>query len=348
MLQTIDLEGNEAAVSVTVASFASQEGESFLIVGTGKDIVPSPRQSSGGYIYVYRFHEDGKDLEFIHKTKVEEPPMALLPFQGRLVTGIGKQLRIYDLGLKQLLRKVQSDVTPELIVSLQTQGNRIIVGDIQHGVTMVVYKHESSMFIPFVDDTIARWTTSTAMVDYESVAGGDKFGNVWIVRCPEKTSAEADEPGSEAQLMAQEYLNGAPNRLDLMAHFFTQDIPTSICKTSLVVGGQDVLLWSGLQGTIGVLIPFVSREDADFFHALEVHMRSEDPPLAGRDHLLYRSYYVPVKSVIDGDLCERYLILPNDKKQIIAGELDRSVREIERKISVSNYSIFLRLFLTKL
>jgi splicing factor 3B subunit 3 len=45
---------------------------------------------------------------------------------------------------------------------------------------------------------------------------------------------------------------------------------------------------------------------------------------------------VPVKGVIDGDLCERYTLLPSDKKQMIAGELDRSVREIERKISVSH------------
>ena len=174
VLQIIDLEGNEAAVSASVVSFASQEDESFLIIGTGKDIVPSPRQFSGGYIYVYRFHKDGKDLEFVHNTKIEEPPMALLPFQGRLVAGIGKILRIYDLGMKQLLRKAQVDVTPQLIVSLQTQGSRIIVGDVQHGVTMVVYKHDSNQLVPFVD-------------------GGDKFGNVWIVRCPAKTSAEADD-----------------------------------------------------------------------------------------------------------------------------------------------------------
>jgi splicing factor 3B subunit 3 len=118
VLQIIDLEGNEAAVSASIVSFASQEGESFLIVGTGKDIIPNPRQFSGGYIYVYRFHKGGKDLEFMHKTKAKEPPMALLSFQGRLVAGIGKILRIYDLGLKQLLQKAQADVTPQLIVSL--------------------------------------------------------------------------------------------------------------------------------------------------------------------------------------------------------------------------------------
>ncbi|KAL1837554.1 hypothetical protein VTJ49DRAFT_3657 [Mycothermus thermophilus] len=334
VLKRIDLEGNEAAVSAAVVPFASQDGESFLVVGTGKDMVLNPRQFTEGYIHVYRFHDDGRDLEFIHKTKIEEPPMALIPFQGRLLAGIGKMLRVYDLGLRQLLRKAQGEVAPQLIVSLQTQGSRIIVGDVQQGVTYVVYKPEVNKLLPFVDDTINRWTTCTTMVDYESVAGGDKFGNVWIVRCPERASQESDEPGSEIQLLhPRKYLHGAPNRLDLMAHFYTQDLPTSIVKTNLVVGGQDVLVWSGLQGTIGVLIPFVSREDVDFFQNLESHMRAEDPPLAGRDHLIYRGYYVPVKGVIDGDLCERFTLLPNDKKQMIAGELDRSVREIERKIS---------------
>ncbi|KAK8026919.1 CPSF A subunit region [Apiospora marii] len=334
VLQTLDLGENEAAVSVCMVSFASQENRTFLVVGTGKDMILSPRQFTCGFIHVYSISDDGRTIEFIHKTKVEEPPMALVQFQGRLLAGIGKTLRAYDLGLRQLLRKAQAEVAPQLIVSLQTQGSRIIVGDVQQSVTYVVYKYESNKLIPFADDTIPRWMNCTAMVDYESVAGGDKFGNVWIVRCPEKASLESDEDGAGAHLQhAREYLHGANHRLSLMTHFYNQDVPTSISKTNLVVGGQDVLLWSGVQGTVGVFIPLVSREDADFFQSLESHMRSEDPPLAGRDHLIYRGYYAPVKGTIDGDLCERFALLPRDKKQMIAGELDRSVREIERKIS---------------
>ncbi|KAI9848811.1 MAG: pre-mRNA-splicing factor rse1 [Thelocarpon superellum] len=333
-LQRIDLEENEAAVSIAAVSFSSQDDETFLVVGTGKDIVVSPRSSNGGFIHVYRFQEEGKELEFIHKTKVEEPPLALLGFQGRLLAGIGSNLRVYDLGMKQLLRKSQAEVVPNLIVGLQTQGSRIVVSDAQEGVVFVVYKFQENRLIPFVDDVVARWTTCTTMVDYETVAGGDKFGNLWLVRCPTKASEEADEDGSGAHLIHERsYLQGAPNRLALMCHFFTHDVPTSVQKTSLVTGGRDVLLWSGLQGTLGVLCPFVSREDVDFFQTLEQHLRTEDAPLAGRDHLIYRSYYVPVKGVIDGDLCERYALLSNDKKQMIAGELDRSVREIERKIT---------------
>ncbi|POS86551.1 WD40 repeat-like protein [Erysiphe pulchra] len=334
VLKKVELEENEAAVSVATVSFSSQDDEVFLIVGTGKDMTVVPRSSAGGLLHVYRFHENGKDIEFIHKTKIEEPPLALLGFQGRLLAGVGKDLRIYDLGMRQLLRKAQAEVAPNLIVGLQTQGSRIVVSDVQESVTMVVYKFQENKLIPFVDDTIARFTTCTTMVDYETVAGGDKFGNLWLVRCPPKASEEADEEGSGAHLVHERsYLQGAPHRLNLLSHFYSQDIPMSIQKTELMVGGRECILWAGLHGTIGILIPFVSREDVDFFQTLEQHLRTEDTPLAGRDHLIYRSYYVPVKGVIDGDLCERYLLLPPDKKQLIAAELDRSVREIERKIS---------------
>jgi splicing factor 3B subunit 3 len=335
-LSRIELEDNEASVSVAAVSFASQDDETFLVVGTGKDIVISPRSSSAGFIHIYRFQEDGQELEFIHKTKVEEPPLALLGFQGRLLAGIGPNLRIYDLGMKQMLRKCQAQVSPRLIVGLQTQGSRIVVSDVQESVTYVVYKYQENRLIPFIDDSISRWTTCTTMADYETVAGGDKFGNLWFLRCPTKVSEESDEDGSGAHLIHERtYLQGTPNRLDLMVHFYTQDIPTSVQKTQLVAGGRDILVWTGFQGTMGMFVPFVSREDVDFFQSLEMQLAAQNPPLAGRDHLIYRSYYVPVKGVIDGDLCETYFLLPNDKKLMIAGELDRSVREIERKISVS-------------
>lgn len=335
VVATVELEENEAAVSIATVPFTSQDDETFLVLGTAKDMNFSPLSSSGGYLHIYRFQEDGKELEFIHKTKVEEPPLALIGFQGRLVAGVGPFLRIYDLGMKQLLRKCQSPVTAKTIVGLQTQGSRIIVSDVRESVTYVVYKYQENVLIPFVDDTIARWTTATTMVDYETTAGGDKFGNLWLVRCPRKISEEADEEDSGAHLIHDRgYLQGTPNRLDLMIHVYTQDIPTSLHKTQLVAGGRDILVWAGFQGTIGILVPFVGREDVDFFQSLEMQLASICPPLAGRDHLIYRGYYAPVKGVIDGDLCEMYFLLSNDTKMMIAGELDRSVREIERKISV--------------
>lgn len=334
-LQKIEMTDNEAAVSICTATFESQDSELFLLVGTVKDLVASPRTHSGGFIHVYRFDENGRQLEFIHKTKTEEPPLALLAFQGKLLAGVGPFLRLYDLGMRQLLRKAQGRVSPYFITGLQTQGSRIIVSDVQESVIYVVYKYQDNQFVPFCDDMLARWTTCSTMLDYETTAGGDKFGNLWIVRCPTKASDEADDVSSNYLIQEKSYLNGAPNRLTLMAHYYPQDIPTSIHKTQLVSGGRDLIVWTGLQGSLGILIPFTSREEVDFFQTLEAHLRTEDAPLAGRDHLIYRSYYVPVKGVIDGDLCERYMKLSYEVRQKIAAELERTVREVDRKVAVS-------------
>jgi splicing factor 3B subunit 3 len=343
VIETVHLEENEAALSIAAVSFSSQDDETFLLIGTGKDMVTSsPPSHAGGFIHVYRFQDDGKSLEFIHKTKVEEPPRAMLSFQGRLAAGVGSSLRLYDLGMRQLLRKAQAlKATPNMIVDLQTQGSRIVCGDVQDSVTYVVYKYQDNRLIPFVDDTIPRWTTATAMVDYETTAGGDKFGNLWLVRCPPKVSDLADEEGSGAHLVHDRgYLGGTPQRLESLVNFFCQDIPVGVQKTPLVPGGRDVILWGGLQGSIGILVPFQSREDVDLFQSLETELRKEDAPLAGRDHLIYRGYYVPVKGAIDGDLCERFVRLDATLREKIAGEVERSPREVERKLSVRLHSYF--------
>lgn len=86
---------------------------------------------------------------------------------------------------------------------------------------------------------------------------------------------------------------------------------TSIQKTNVVPGSDDCLIYTTISGSIGMLAPFISRDEFEFFQVfivkcikicifavfktLEMHMRVEYPPLCGRDHLAYRSFYAPVK-----------------------------------------------------
>jgi len=79
----------------------------------------------------------------------------------------------------------------------------------------------------------------------------------------------------------------------MLTHFRVGDVVTSIHRVAFVAGGREVLLYTCLYGTIGVLVPFVSKED--------------------------------VKSVVDGDLCEQFARLSATKQSTIAGELDRIV-----------------------
>ena len=54
--------------------------------------------------------EGGNKLELLHKTPVEDIPGAIHAFQGRVLIGVGRFLRIYDLGKKKLLRKCENKV----------------------------------------------------------------------------------------------------------------------------------------------------------------------------------------------------------------------------------------------
>lgn len=44
------------------------------------------------------------------QTEIEDIPTSLMAFQGRVVAGIGRTLRLYDLGKKKLLRKCENKV----------------------------------------------------------------------------------------------------------------------------------------------------------------------------------------------------------------------------------------------
>ena len=66
-------------------------------------------------------------------------------------------------------------------MSIQTLGGRITVGDIQESFSFVRYKPQENQLIVFADDTSARWITCSTMLDFCSVAGADKFGNVTVV-----------------------------------------------------------------------------------------------------------------------------------------------------------------------
>ncbi|KAF9434587.1 Splicing factor 3B subunit 3 [Entomortierella beljakovae] len=328
----LELEQNEAAFSLAVLNFAADSGSLFLAVGTAADLTLSPKSLSSGFIHIYKFIDDGKGLELVHKTPVDDVPHALLHFQGKLLAGVGKILRIYDLGKRKLLRKCENRNIPTSIVSLNNQGGRIIVGDVQESIHYASYIPADNKIVVFADDKAPRWISSSVMIDYDTVAAADKFGNFFVNRLPQKISKEIDEDEAGSKSVGKGYLHGAAHKVDLVAHYHVGDILTSLAKTSFVAGGREMILYTTFLGGIGIFIPFQTKEDIDFFQTLEMHMRNEMPPLAGRDHLSYRSYHVPVKGTIDGDICEQYNLLSGDKKRIIAEELDRTPAEIQKKI----------------
>uniref|UniRef100_A0A8C5BMP9 Splicing factor 3B subunit 3 n=1 Tax=Gadus morhua TaxID=8049 RepID=A0A8C5BMP9_GADMO len=318
---------------IPLCRFASTGDDWFVLVGVARDMILNPRSVAGGFIYTYRLSSAGDKLEFMHKTPVEDVPLAIAPFQGRVLVGVGKLLRIYDLGKKKLLRKCENKHIPNLVTSIHTIGQRVVVTDVQESLFWVRYRRNENQLIVFADDTHPRWVTTACLLDYDTMASADKFGNISIVRLPPNTSDDVDEdPTGNKALWDRGLLNGASQKAEVIMNYHIGETVLSLQKTTLIPGGSESLVYTTLSGGIGILVPFTSHEDHDFFQHLEMHMRSEFPPLCGRDHLSFRSYYFPVKNVIDGDLCEQFNSMDPHKQKSVAEELDRTPPEVSKKL----------------
>lgn len=337
-VQQIPLEQNEAALSICLVRFAGHPEATFCLIGVAKDYQLNPRRAEGGFIYTYRIHRSAGPaalvLELVHKTSLEEIPYAMCAFQGKVLVGVKNLLRLYDLGKKKLLRKSENKHIPNMVVGIQTYGDRIIVSDVQESVHFLRYRRAENQLVIFADDTTPRWVTVTCMLDFSTVAIADKFGNISIVRLPQNVNDNVDEdPTGTKSLWDRGLLSGASQKSECISVFHIGETILSIQKANLIPGGNDSLVYTTLSGTVGMLVPFSSHEDQDFFQHLEMHMRAENPPLAGRDHLAYRSSYYPVKNVIDGDLCEQYNTLDPAKLASIADELDgKTPAEVSKKL----------------
>uniref|UniRef100_A0A7S0MRB0 RSE1/DDB1/CPSF1 C-terminal domain-containing protein n=1 Tax=Pyramimonas obovata TaxID=1411642 RepID=A0A7S0MRB0_9CHLO len=330
---SIELQGNEVALTACACTFSKLPGQQLVAVATTTDLTFYPREASGGFIHLYRAVDNGRSLQLLHKTPTDGIIACICAFQDKLVVGMGRTLRMYDLGKKKLLRKCELRTLPTFITGVQAMGDRLYVSDNQHSLHYVKYRSKDNSLYVFADDITPRWVTSALPLDYNTVAAGDKFGNLVVLRLPTEISDEVEEdPTGGKMIGSQAHLNGAPNKLEALVQFHVGETVLSLARTELQPGGQEVLLYGTVMGGIGAMLPFTSREDVDFFNHLEMHLRQENAPLCGRDHMAYRSYYFPVKDVIDGDLCEQYATLSAELQRKIADELDRTPSEILKKL----------------
>jgi len=334
-LSVLELTDNEAAVSVACVPLRERGGETFVVVGSVKDMTLHPRSVGAAFVSVYQFKDNNTSLDLVHKTQVEDVPTAIAAFGGRVLVGVGKILRLYDVGKKKMLRKAELRGIPNLVQSIHViSPTRIVVGDLAESFHFVSYKRQENTMAIFADDIAPRWLTCATPIDANTLAGADKFGNIFVCRLPQEVSDDVDD----AQLLSatagreDRALNGAPSKAEEIAQFHVGETVTSLQKVTLGPGCAEVILYTTLLGGIGALLPITHKDDLEFLTALEMHMRQEAQPLCGRDQLFFRSVFFPVKSVVDGDYVHMFNSLPMDEQKSIGEELDRSPAEVSKKL----------------
>eukprot|EP01029_Cantina_marsupialis_P031672 TRINITY_DN9195_c0_g1_i1.p1 TRINITY_DN9195_c0_g1~~TRINITY_DN9195_c0_g1_i1.p1 ORF type:complete len:1219 (-),score=407.38 TRINITY_DN9195_c0_g1_i1:149-3805(-) len=330
-LQMLELTDNEAAFTIAHVQFRTRPGEDFVVVGTACNLKFHPKSTTCGYLHLYQVNADGETLRFIHKTSVHDVPCTVAAFEGQLLVAVGNALRLYDVGKRKLLRKCENKNFGSPINSIKVFNDRIWVSTQQDSIHCVKYNRSQNALVLFCDDIAPRHTTCMEVLDHSKCIGGDKFGNIFALRLP-TLGDDIDNPTGNRLLWDTGCLNGAPYKFETLINYNVGSCITSIQKTTLALGGREVILYSTIEGTIGALVPVKSLEDMDFFSQLEMHIRNTDHSLVGREHTSFRSAYYPVKGVIDGDLCDFFNTLDKEKQDTIGEDLSRKPGEILKKL----------------
>ena len=330
-LDCVELNRNEAALCCASVRFHSRGGESLLAVGTVTSMTMHPLGHKESHVVLYRV-VNGERLQFLHRTKVDDGPvLSLVHFQGRLLVGIGRTLRLYEMGKRQLLKKCELRGLPTMVKTLNAAGDRAYVGDMMQSLHFIRYDSTANRLVLVARDRSPRPITCQELLDMNTVAVGDKFGNVSILRLPGGADVGAIDVTGTRALWDSSREDATP-KLETLCTYHVGEVVTSMTRASLVAGGAESLVYVTVTGRVGAFVPFTSREDVEFYTSLEGYLRVEAPRPTGRDPQAYRSYYAPTKHIIDGDLCDAYSQLPYETKQKIAEQLDRSVNEVMKKL----------------
>jgi splicing factor 3B subunit 3 len=330
-LDCIEMNRNEAALCCTSVRFHTRGGESLLAVGTVTGMTMHPLKQTSSHVILYRV-VNGDRLQLLHRTTIDDGPvMALAHFQGRLLVGIGTMLRLYEMGKRQLLRKCELRGLPTFVKTLQTAGDRAYFGDMIRSLHMIRYEPSANRLVLVASDPSPRPIVSQELLDWNTVAIGDKFGNICILRLPRGADTATIDLTGQRALWDSSRDNATP-KLEVLCQYYVGEIVTSMTRSSLVAGGAESLIYVTATGRIGALVPFTSRDDVEFFSQLEGYLRADAPRPTGRDPQAYRSYYAPVMHVVDGDLCSAFNSLSHEKQTEIAERLDRTVGEIMKKL----------------
>ncbi|KNC55769.1 CPSF A subunit [Thecamonas trahens ATCC 50062] len=316
--------GNEALLSLEVVTFSSDPSRIFAVAGVAVDFEP-PRTATSFLLRTFELVSEGDavGLVHVHDTAVPGLPAALHAFGGLLFAGAGNQLVVFDMGKTRLLRKTHLEGFPSLVVAISSDAetSRVVVADARDSIRALAWEPALHGLRLIADDTLPRAMSRAHMIDGSTVVCGDRFGNLFVARLPDDDALGTGSSDSIAHF-------------DVVNHFYAGEPVTAITAAALqsFSGADKAVLYSTIAGAVGALVPFVTRDDVDFFLHLELHMRQRVPPLGGRDHLAFRSYYVPVKDVVDGDLCEQFMSIDSTLQWEIADAIESTPVEIVRRL----------------
>ena len=231
----------------------------YLFLGVGHH-ANLKRECRTAEIQTYSVSKNGRSCQLLYRTGCEQIPSAFSEVRGRLVTGVGNILRVYEIGQKKLLKKYENKSLKSPILQIQCNANRIFVGDVAESVHVFKFKPEQGQLYVFADDLLNRFLTSFCILDDDTVAGVDKFENFFVNRLPAGCEEDAeDDPSTTKHQWENGFLNGAKFKYNKVCQFYLGEMGTSLKKAQISQSSQEMMIFGTTMGSICCMIPIETR-----------------------------------------------------------------------------------------
>lgn len=222
-------------------------------------------------------------------------------------------LQVCKIGKKQLLKQTQLRKQFNLINNIEVVEDRVFVTDAIDSLHFVKHDEKLNQLFEIADDLLPFHSTCILVLDYNTVALADKFGNISILRVP----LTAEQEFSQEYVSFQNSINlngnsGAVIKFDQIARFYNTNVITSLS----LVNPQEKIQAVDIEGGVWHVQTARTYIEVNLFQNLENFMRKTEvnKNLINREQINYRSYYGSVKGVIDLDLCMRFFLLDKNTK----------------------------------
>ena len=361
-----------------IENYYANSDKQLLLIATGKNYKSYPiKKYSVAYVYLFDIYLDIKKnysftISLKFKDAIESLSTALCEYQNKILCGMYKELILYEIGKEHLLKKSRSNIIKEEIISLSTNGDRILALTRRSSIYILKYNEFNALFyIIIADDFYTRYIHKVKFLDYDTIVGSDKFENFFIYRIPKDQYNGNFDSGRHAIKDSMtgfmtnsndSFLHAASLKLVLMNEIHLGEIITEFqtikIKEDFDNNNEEenensensnnnmntddemdenrikAILYGTLGGGVGMFIQFNKKEDALFFAQMELLLREYIDEPTGRNIMMAKSQYIPVKNIIDFSLIYEFFNIEPSLQKKIAEELgDKPVNDIKNKIS---------------
>lgn len=283
------------------------------------------------------------------------------------VCAINSRVRVYEVSSVDesldglAVRQVCEHYGALVCLSVKAHGDYIVVADMMRSISLLRFSRgEMEEAPPFLEeigrDFYPNWMTAVAVLDNETFLGAENNCNLFVVH--RNTGASTDEDLGRLDTVGRFHLGEFVNVFargslvmpsasesstdgnmeDLGGKADELDPDTAIQSEWAVapIERNSTVVWGAVSGAVG-LVCRLTPPGFSFLQKVEVAMRDVVQSYGELKHDEYRGFHTdklsaPAVGFVDGDLVEKYLLLPPSEQDRVARNLKIDPELLSRRI----------------